>query len=164
MPFFSTVAQNFEQLGFNGPELAQHRAAARAVISEAVATRILTAKESGTLVCSDVASGVIFTLPPPVAGMFYEFVVTTTITTNNFRVNTDAATTFILGAVLTYTAATASPAGFAFNGTSNVAFVANGTTTGGIAGTRIRFTALSTNTWAIDGTVLGSGVITTPAV
>lgn len=163
MAFSSNTPQNYEQLSYNGPGLSMHGAQARRIISEAVATRTLAANESGAMCLFDVASGVTYTLPPPVAGMTFEFVVTTTITSNNAKIITDAATTFLLGEVLTYTTATASPAGFAFNGSTHVACTMNGTTTGGIIGTKIRCTALSSTVWLIEGQIVGSGTIATPA-
>jgi hypothetical protein len=38
----------------------------------------------------------------------------------------------------------------------------NGTTTGGIAGTLITITALTTLKWLVEGSVIGSGVLATP--
>lgn len=163
MAFSSTTAQNYEQLSYNAPGLSQHGAQARAIISEAVATRTLKASESGAMCLFDVAAGVVYTLPVPVAGMTFEFVVTTTITSNNAKVLTDASTTFVLGEVLTYSTATASPAGFALDGSTHRAVTMNGTTTGGIIGTRLRFTALSTTVWHVEGAIVGSGTLATPA-
>ena len=162
MPGTSTTNQNFEQVSYGPPGLSMHRAAARQVIA-LTAARTLAIKESGSLVLLDAAAGFTVTLPAPVVGAFYEFLVTTTVTSSNAKIITDAATTFLLGEVLTYTTATASPAGFAFNGSTHVACTMNGTTTGAIAGTRIRVEAITSTVWAITGTVVGSGTIATPA-
>lgn len=162
MPFASNTTQNFEQVSYGPPGLSMHRAQARQQIA-LQAARTLAIKESGALVLFDAAAGFTVTLPPPVVGAFFEFLVTTTVTSSNAKIITDAATTFLLGEVLAYTTATASPAGFAFNGTTHVACTMNGTTTGAIIGTRIRVECISSTVWAITGTIVGSGTIATPA-
>lgn len=162
MAFTSTTAQNYEQVSYHGPNLSQQRAAAREIIETAAATT-LTAQQSGALVLMDAAAGYTITLPTPVAGMYFEFLQTVTQTSSTQKIITSAATVFLLGEVLTYTTATASPAGFAFDGTTHIAYASNGTTSGGIIGTRLIMTALSATVWAITGTVVGSGTIVTPA-
>ncbi|WP_457321620.1 hypothetical protein [Roseateles sp. P5_E11] len=162
MAFASNTLQNFEQVSYGPSGLSMHRARARQQIA-LQAARTLTIKESGSLVLLDAAAGFTVTLPPPVVGAFYDFLCTVTVTSSNAKIITDAATTFMLGEVLAYTTATASPAGFAFNGTTHVACTMNGTTTGAIIGTRIRVEAISSTVWAITGTVVGSGTIATPA-
>ena len=159
----SNTPQNYEQVSYAGPNLAMHRAKAVQVIGDAVATRTLLAKEAGATCLFDSAAGVVYTLPSPVAGMEFEFFSTVTITSNNATIITNLATEFILGEVFTYTTATASGAGFAFNGSSHVKCQMNGTTTGGIIGTALRVRALSSTVWAIDGLIVGSGTIATPA-
>jgi hypothetical protein len=54
-------------------------------------------------------------------------------------------------------------AGFAFDGSTHVACTMNGTTTGGLIGTTLRFRAISTTVWFVTGVILGSGTIATPA-
>ena len=162
MAFASNTAQNYEQVSYHGANLSQHRAAAREVIETAAATT-LTAQQSGALVLMDAAAGYTITLPTPIAGMFFDFVQTVTQTSGTQKIITSASTVYILGEVLTFTTATASPAGFAFDGTSHIAYTSNGTTTGGIIGTKMRFTALSTTVWLVEGVVVGSGTIATPA-
>ena len=133
------------------------------VVGEGVATRTLTAKESGASCLFDAAAGVVFTLPAPVIGMTFEFLTTVNCTSNSHKIITDAATTFLLGEVFMFTTATASGAGFAFNGTTHIACLSNGTTTGGLIGSRIRLRAISSTQWFIEGGMVGSGVIVTPA-
>ena len=162
MPFSSTTAQSYEQVSYHGPNLSQQRASAREIIDCTSATT-LTAVQSGALVLMDAAAGFTITLPTPVAGMQFEFLQTVTQTSGTQKIYTGSASIFMLGEVLTYTTATASPAGFAFDGATHVAYTSNGTTTGGIIGTRIVCTALSSTVWAITGQVVGSGTIATPA-
>ena len=162
MPFASTVAQNYEQTTYRGEALAQTRGAAREHIG-AVAATTLTAKQSGALVLMDAAVGFTIVLPAPVPGMFFDFLQTVTQTSSTQKIITSGAAIFLLGEVFTYTTATASGAGFAFNGSTHVAYASNGTTTGCIIGTRLRCEALSATVWAITGSVVGSGTVLTPA-
>ena len=162
MAFASTTAQNYEQVSYRGPNLSQQRSEARDIVATSAATT-LTAKQSGALVLMDAAVGYTITLPTPVAGMQFEFLQTTTQTSGTQKIYTGSAAIFILGEVLTFTTATASPAGFAFDGSSHVSYSSNGTTSGGIIGTRLKFEALSTTVWALTGVVVGSGTIITPA-
>jgi len=156
----STTAQNYEQVSYNAPS--QHRGAHRAIIGDGVATRKLTAKESGALCLFDRAAGVVYTLPAPVIGMQFEFQTVTTITSNSAKVITDAATTFILGVVDIVLVGAATTLAAAANGSTHVAIASNGTTTGGVIGDRYRLTAISDTQWVIDGVVSGSGTLATP--
>lgn len=158
----STTDQSFEQLSYGGPSLSQHRAAARKIVGDAVATRTLTVKESGTLCLMDSAAGVVYTLPTPAIGMWFEFATVVSITSNAAKIITNLATEFLLGEIFAYTTATASGAGFAANGTNIRALSSNGTTTGGLIGDRYRVTAISSTQWLIDGVTVGSGTIVTP--
>lgn len=165
MAFSSNTLQNYEQTGYGGPNLSMQRAAAQQIISEAVATRTLVAKEAGSLCLFDIASGVVYTLPTPAAttaGMWFEFATTTTITSNAAKVITDAATTFILGAITLVNNAATTAENFAANGTTIRAISSNGTTTGGIIGDRFRLTALSATVWLISGVLSNTGTAATP--
>lgn len=140
----------------------------RQVITPAGVATTLTAAQSGSLVLWDAAAGFIFTLPAPAIGLWFEFEVTVTATSANHKVITDAGTTFILGAVhaiaiATTPSSTAGPFGFSFNGSSHIAVLMNGTTTGAVIGTRIRLDCISATIWAVSGLVIGSGNLATPA-
>lgn len=162
MAFTSTTRQNYEQVSYGGPGLSQHTAAGREII-ETIAATTLTAKQSGALVLMDAAAGFTITLPTPVIGMQFEFLQTVTQTSGTQKIITSASTIFLLGEVFTFTTATASGAGFAFDGSTHIAYASNGTTSGGIIGTRFKVEALSATVWAITGVVVGSGTIVTPA-
>lgn len=159
----STNPDNFEQVSYGNSKMSQHTGFARNIIGDAVATRQLLAKESGSLCLMDRAAGVIYTLPTPSIGMQFEFLVTVSVTSNAHKIVTAAtASQFLLGEVFMYTTATASGAGFAANGSSIGALSANGSTTGGLIGERYIVTAISTTQWAIWGQCVGSGTIATP--
>ena len=50
-------------------------------------------------------------------------------------------------------------AAFDGNGSTHVAVSMNGTTTGGLLGTKLRFTCLSATRWMVEGIVRGSGTV-----
>ena len=152
-----------EQLSYSSPEGCVSPGIHKVVTASGGATRTLVARESGGLFLFDSAAGVVYTLPAPVSGMEFNFISTVTITSNSAKIITKSASVFLLGEVLTYTTATASPAGFAFNGSTHVACTMNGTTTGGIIGTWVNVLAISATQWLIRGLIVGSGTIATPA-
>ena len=133
----------------------------------------LTMPQSGSLCLFNTAAGYTFKLPVITAetvGAFFDFLWTITNTGTACIINTDAATTFIGGGVLTFVDATTpganpGPKGFSFNGSSHNSFSAGGgdTTKGGLMGSRVRFTALDTTHWIIEGALFAAGTIATPA-
>ncbi len=158
----SSTLQNFEQLSYGAPGLSMHRSKAVQVIGDAVSTRTLTAKEAGATCLFDRAAGVVYTLPAPVIGMEFTFLTTVTVTSNAAKVITDAATTFLLGGVATVNSGAATGQFFAGNGTTHVATSSNGSTTGGIIGDKLVFTALSATQWSVNGVLNTTGTAATP--
>lgn len=137
------------------------------VLPGGVATT-LTASQSGAVCFWDAAAGFTYTLPAPVVGLRFTFLVSVTATSSNHKLITDAGTTFLKGSVLqavedTTPGANPGPKDFLFNGSTHVACTMNGTTTGGLFGTRIEVIAISSTVWAITGYVKASGTIATPA-
>lgn len=157
----STTAQNYEQLSYGGAA-SQVRGQHRQIIGDAVATRTLLQKESGALCLFDRAAGVVYTLPAPVIGMQFDFCSTVTITSNAAKIITNSASVFILGDVQMVIDAAATVLAAAGNGSTHVSISMNGTTTGGVIGTRLRLTAISSTQWVIDGKVSASGTLATP--
>lgn len=152
-----------EQLGKNSPDGAFIPGHHQNVIQSVGATRTLLAEESGSLCLLDVAAGVVYTLPAPVAGMRFEFLVTVAVTSNAHKVITDATTTFMLGGVIMgdVTVATSGDY-FEANGTTHVALSAAGTITGGLLGERYQLTCISGTQWVIEGVCHGAGTLATP--
>lgn len=132
-----------------------------ATVSGSGATVTLTAAQSGSTILFDRAAGIVYTLPVPVVGLQYTFIVTTTITSNNAKVITDAGTTLVQGSVQEATTG-AAPNTYFGNGTTHIAIVMNGTTTGGILGSEVVFTCVSATLWQVSGSVNASGTIATP--
>jgi len=123
----------------------------------------LTANMSGSLCVFDKTDGALFTLPAAAAGLFFDFAVVASLASGVYRI---ACTTgdFMLGSVLmddgdsglTTTAA-------AFNGSTHLALEMNATTAGGYAGAFIRLTAISASQWVIEGHILHTGNVASPA-
>jgi hypothetical protein len=152
-----------EQLGKNSPDGSFIPGHHQNVIQSVGATRTLLSEESGSLCLLDVAAGVVYTLPAPVVGMRFEFLVTVAVTSNAHKVITDAATTFMLGGVIMgdVTVATSGDY-FEANGTTHVALSAAGTITGGLLGERYQLTCISGTQWVIEGVCHGAGTLATP--
>ena len=131
------------------------------VVSGSGATVTLTAAQSGSTVLFDRAAGIIYTLPAPVVGLWFEFIITVSITSNNAKIITDAGTTLLIGQVYNAVAAGTGTT-FIANGSTHIACTQNGTTTGGLIGTSLLVSCVSATLWEVAGTVLGSGTIATP--
>ena len=95
--------------------------------------------------------------------MKFNFYASVSVTSNAHVVQTDAATTFIGGALSMGIAATDTNEFQVGDETSDVKISMNGSTTGGLEGTSIEVVALSSTVWiARNSTVLGSGALATP--
>lgn len=154
--------QDFEQVGYRGPGLSQHTAYAQEVISGVGATRTLVARESGALCLNDRAAGIVWTLPPPVVGMTFEFGTTVQRTSNSYKIITHAATVFLVGAVMAGDAAIATSGDiFTADGTTHVALTLDGDTKGGFVGEKLTLRAISATQWLVQGLVIGTGTMVT---
>lgn len=132
------------------------------VISGQGATRTLNENESGSVALFDRAAGIVYTLPTAKPGMVFDFIVTTTVTSNAAKVITAVGTELLIGGYTNVDTDTSNAvAAFTGNGSTHVAVSMNGTTTGAVAGTRLRFTCLSSTRWMVEGMVLGTGVVAT---
>lgn len=133
----------------------------RAIATNASAAgTTLTAGQSGSVFLFDTAAGITYTLPVPVVGLIYTFVVTTTVTSSNHKVITDAATTLLQGAIVSGT--TTASVFESVIGTSNISVKMNGTTTGGLVGAEFNFRCMSATLWQVSGTNFTSGTTATP--
>ncbi|OGP65292.1 MAG: hypothetical protein A3K22_05905 [Deltaproteobacteria bacterium RBG_16_42_7] len=159
----ATIPTDLERMNYGGPAGCIAPGQHRQVIGDAVATRTLLAEESGALCLLDRAAGVVYTLPTPVAGMTFEFLVVVSVTSNAHKVITHANTAFLLGGVLAgdVTIATSGPY-FEANGSTIRALSANGSTSGGLLGERYVVTALTSTYWGIHGVTHGAGTLITP--
>lgn len=134
------------------------------IISGSGATASLSESNSGSLVLMDRAAGIVFTLPAACnIGTKYEFIATVSVTSNAYKVITGAGTELLIGTLASVDSDTSDAmAGFSGNGSTHVAVSANGTTTGGLIGSKWVFEKVSTTQWQVSGTNRGSGVVATP--
>ena len=132
------------------------------IISGSGATATLTAAQSGKTALFDRAAGIVYTLPAPVVGMKYRFETTVDLTSNAYAIVTDAATTFLVGAVNGAIEGAATGEMHFANGTTHVGISSNKTTTGGLIGGWLELTALSTTLWSIKGTLSCTATPATP--
>ncbi len=137
----------------------------RSVVADG-ASVTLTQAQSGALCVFDKVDGALFTLPSPVAGLYYDFIVTASVTSNSMKVITNAGTVFIVGTVTmvdsdtTFTGSAQSA-----DGSTHVAVTmasASTNSTGGILGTRFRLTCISATQWAVEGSIIHAGNVATP--
>jgi hypothetical protein len=128
-------------------------------------TKTITTAETGTLFLLNRAAGIVFTMPAPAVGLYYDFIVNTSVTSNAYKWSTATqGTDFFLGTLVgeDIDGTVTSGAGFTGNGTTHDNISMNGTTTGGLVGTQFRLIGISTTLWTCQGMVSGSGTIATP--
>ena len=133
------------------------------VIASGGGDRVLTAEQSGAVCLFDTAGASSFALPAPVAGLEFTFVNTITATSDHvIKTNTLNTDGFLGGVGSTNT--TIANGGDAFSADadgSNDHITLDGSTTGGLAGTRIHVVAIDTENWAVDGLVISTGTSAT---
>lgn len=141
------------------------------LISISGTSRVLNQYESGSVVLFDRLAGNTLTLPDTVTpGTFCDVFISKTPTSNSHKIITglNGSTNAVLtGGLDSFNVNTNANSGFQIieGATSNryASIAMNGTTTGGQAGTALRFVALSAGTWLVTGINIGSGVIASPA-
>lgn len=132
------------------------------VISGLGATAKLSVDDTGSTVLLDRAAGIVVTLPLAVPGLYYDFDVVTSVTSNSYKIITGAATELLIGGYTSVDTDTSNAvAVFTANGSTHIALTMGGTTTGGLVGTTLRFTCLTTTKWLVTGVNNGSGVVAT---
>jgi hypothetical protein len=153
-----------EQIDCGGDDGSRLHGNARQVITGWTTGRVLKKDESGALVIFNTAAGQACTLPAIASrdiGMNFEFLITVT-GTGTYSITTDAATTFIIGAIDSSSTTVAEGGDtFAAAGTET-AILFDADTTGRLVGTNITLTAISTTQWAVGGTMMGVGTLATP--
>ena len=150
-----------EQIGKNSPDGALVQGQLRQVISGEGATRTLLPSESSALVLFDRGAGIVYTLPAPVIGLWYEFL-TTVIGTLAYTVITDGAATFIGGGIV---GASDTVTVFDFHIAliaSDVRLDLDSATTGELVGTRFTMTCISATEWVCAGYSVSTGTPVTP--
>lgn len=149
--FGSTVAFNGTAT-FNGARVG--------VVNASSAGTTIPASGSGAVFLFDTAAGITYTLPAPVVGATFTFIVTTSVTSSNHKVITSTGTQLLQGVI---TSATTTASVFeSVIGSSNISVTMNGTTTGGLVGTQLEFRCLSATLWQVFGTNFTSSTTATP--
>lgn len=129
-------------------------------VNGSAAGTTLTNTQAGQTFLFDTAAGITFTLPAPVVGNTFKFIVTTSVTSSNHKVITSTGTQLLQGVI---TSATTTASVFeSVIGSSNIAVTMNGSTTGGLVGTQLEFTCLSATLWQVFGTNFTSSTTGTP--
>ena len=124
----------------------------------------LTADDSGSYCLFAAAAETIVTLPAPQVGLEFTFVTTVTATGDHVirtaTLNTDG---FLGGVITNSTTADNSDCFSADADGSNDHITLNGSTTGGLAGTRVHLVCIDGENWAVDGQIVASGgTVATP--
>ena len=148
-------------LNSNSGSVGEHLAQKKPVVTVDDATYLISKNQSGTVFVFDKADGIVFTLPPAKAGLVYEFYVKTALTSNAYTVNADSSSDTLTGMVMSWDIAdvgtmTIMNENVATVGWSNPAaadhqFSSNKTTTGGLAGTYLKYTCITDALWHVEG-------------
>lgn len=125
----------------------------------------LTEAQSGRTILADTAAGLDFTLPAVAAaqiGTHYEFLFTTTITSNSLRFTAQSGD-LLRGGISIQDFDTANTiAYFTPDESDDLIMSCNGSTTGGKKGSVIRITAITATGWFVEGRLFGDGTLATP--
>lgn len=148
------------QLGLDNDEGCVAPGLHRKIIEVNADGKTLVPGESGALVVLTAAAATVLVLPPPVKGMRFEIVCSIT-NTGDHTIETDGAATFFGGSLHTGAEGLAGEVHIA-DGTSDVLVTMNGTTKGGITGSKLSVEAISATVWMLEGTLIGSGTLVTP--
>lgn len=138
-------------------------------VNTASATVTLQASQSGNTIYLAKADGATYTLPATnqvTIGTTYKFIVTTTVTSNAYIIQTGSTSDFLNGVIVANTTSSTYAAPnyttMVGNGTSHTTFTMNGTTKGGYASAEVTFVCTGVNQWYVTGRTLYSGTIATP--
>ncbi len=149
-------------------DLVDHLTTGQVVLSGGGAT-VLTAANSGATCVFDTAAASTFTLPAPVLGMRFHFISAITATGDHEIIAGSDGHGFLGGVTftqLTSTAADQCDSFSAHTGGANDYITMNGSTTGGVAGSYLTCIAIlgtsAAKTWAVHGSLIGTGNTATP--
>lgn len=133
----------------------------RSVVTKSTNATLLQS-EAGAVILLSIGSTATVTLPTPVVGLEYQFVSNVTPVGGTLSIVTDAATTFLGGALSMGETQGVIPFYALGNGTSHLKLLLNGAATGGILGSRFTATCVSATRWQVSGLLAGSGSLATP--
>jgi hypothetical protein len=94
-------------------------------------------------------------------GAVFTIFIPTTVATSSLKIGTDGTDKFVGSLLMIDTDSSGAMAGFV-PGATNDFINLNGGTTGGVAGSYIQITALSSAKYMVQGVILGTGTVATP--
>jgi hypothetical protein len=157
------LSANLERICYGAPDGCVATGLHREVVI-VTADKALVAENSNALGLLGVASGATLTLPPAAEGMVIEVGVSVARTSNSYKIITAAATQFLVGGYMAGDATVANSGDvFTLDGSTHVALTIDGDTKGGLVGGRLKFTAISSTVWYVEGLVVGAGTLATAA-
>lgn len=117
-------------------------------------------KHAGKIVTLNRAAGITVTLPAAKGtGAKYEFVVGTTVTSNSYKIQVANASDVMMGVLGVST--DAAGVNIPTAATSDT-ITMNGSTQGGVLGSRVVLEDVAENQWAVSGALVSTGVEATP--
>ena len=132
------------------------------IVAAGATLSVVRATHRGKIVTFDQASGSVITLPAATgSGDRYEFVVTTTVGSNNHILKVANASDTMVGVLTTATTTTGAGTHEAAGGTDDT-ITMNGDTGGGIVGSHITAVDVAANVWLVNGHLVGSGSLESP--
>ena len=131
----------------------------------ATAAVSLLPSQSGNTFFLAKASGITYTLPATnqvTIGTTYKFVVSVSVTSNNYIIQTASSSDLFKGSALATVGSTGVTTTYSANGSSHRIFTMNGTTKGGLVGSEITVVCTGVNEWYITARTMASGTVATP--
>jgi hypothetical protein len=121
------------------------------------------AAHGGVPIVLDRAAGTTVTLPAATgSGVLFEFIVKTTVTSNNHIIKVANATDTMAGVATLFQDAGDTTVGFASAGATADTITMNGTSTGGIVGAFVRVRDIAATLWAVEMVSDATGTEATP--
>lgn len=160
-----TIPTNREAIDDGSGAGCRWRGVAMQVINPAGTTKNLLVGESGALCIFGNAAGQIYNLPVIGAndiGMFFEFSVTISGTSNSYTINTSDASTFIGGGLLAASTTAGDEDLFPATIASDVAITLDADVDGRLGGGYFSLTAISVTEWAVGGITVSVPTALTP--
>ena len=125
-------------------------------------TTTLVAGDSGCYCLFDNAAASTVILPAPAVGLEFTFVTTVTATADHVIKTATLNTDGFLGGVLTNSTTAGQADCFSADADGSNDFITmNGSTTGGLAGSRIHLVCIDGENWAVDGQLVATGTAAT---
>ena len=147
---------------FSGPVTSTAGFITGAGVNSTVTASTLTvtaADYNGQTINLSRAAGITVTLPAATgSNAVYRFVVSTTVTSNSYKIQVANATDVMNGNLLV-SGATGTTFGTL---PASDTITMNGSTTGGLAGSYVQVTDIASGVFLVSGALIGSGVVVTP--